>query len=416
MDASAVLPQQTMENVLPILRRSEDTIWAQVEAKRDELFAALQAACRDEGYEALVIKSGPFIQPAWVKVECWIPSADDGKSTRRAWAVIKIHAREFYEHPMEYSVDFHDRGWSRSFTRLVGLDTIDAEMVARFVLGRSKAPSLVPKKVRSFRWQVWRPRNKLNVLAPDWLKVGNLIALVLALALIASAQPAGFLLLLASITAMVELSRRRADVVSSGKPRAEPRQLHRVDSWQVVISGLGGQSALLRTRLLDQLATPPMEGLEARVENIWDWGLDGIVERDQMVMTLRRASVFCQIYAYGDELYVGWDAHLNSAQWVEKRVAAGVDKHTRKLMRVNSVERGNQPLTEYDVIDVNCLAEWTHARLVQLVKRLMAERKIDQEVDFQIIRGDRPKTGETQKTRESIREGIGQLSRLVRTS
>jgi hypothetical protein len=104
-------PSERLQNVLPILKRSNDTIWAQVEAARDELFATMRATCEEEGYEALVIKSGPFIQPAWVKVECWIPSAD-GKVSGRASTVVTIHAREFFRHPIEHSVEVHDRGWS----------------------------------------------------------------------------------------------------------------------------------------------------------------------------------------------------------------------------------------------------------------------------------------------------------------
>jgi hypothetical protein len=416
IDASAAPASPTLQNVLPILKRSEDSIWAQVEAYRDELFAALQQACRDEGYEALLIKSGPFIQPAWVKIECWIPSAD-GKTSGRASALIKIHAKEFHRRTMEFSVEVHDRGWSKTYDRLVGLAPKHADQLARFVLGRGRAPLLARLQVRRYPWQLWRPVNKLNVLGMDWMQVGPWILFLLALLLVAPVPPLGLLLFVAGVAAIIMLKRRRASVLSSGKPRAEPRHLHRVDSWQVVISGLGGEATSLRARLLDALATPPMDGLESRVEKIWDWGLDGIVERDQIVMTLRRGWVFCQIYGYRDELYVGWDAHLNSAQWVETTVATGIDKQTRSLIRVNSVQSGEQPLTDYDIVDLNCLAEWTHARLVQLVQRLMSERDIDQQIDFQIIRGERPKTGETEKPTDQIRRGVGQLGRrLVRTS
>jgi hypothetical protein len=89
-----------------------------LDATRDELFATLRKASRDQGYDALVIKSDPFIQPAWVKIECWIPSAE-GKLSGRAWALIKIHAKEFHRHSMEYSVEVHDRGWSKTYDRLV---------------------------------------------------------------------------------------------------------------------------------------------------------------------------------------------------------------------------------------------------------------------------------------------------------
>ena len=399
-----------LTDVMPMLKRSEDTIWAQVEAARDELFGVMRKACHDEGYDALVIKSGPFVQPAWVKVECWMPSAD-GKVSGRAWAVVKIHAMEFHRHTMEHSVEVHDRGWSKSYERLVGFGERHATQLARFVLGRSSLPPLRALRARSADWQLWRPKNKLDVLGTDWLQFAPYVLFGLGLLLL-FVPLLGILLLAGGAAAIVALKRRRAPVLSSGKPRAEPRQLYPVDSWQTVISGLGGDADTLRARLLDLIATPPMDGFESRVEKIWDWGLDGIVEREQIVMTLRRGWVFCQIYGYRDELYVGWDAHLNSAQWVERTIATGIDKKTHGLIRVNSVEQGNQQLTEYDLVDLNCLAEWTHARIVQLVQRLMEERRIDQEIDFRIIRGERPKTG-AQKQEKSVRE-LGR--RLVRTS
>jgi hypothetical protein len=406
-----------LQDVLPILKRTADSIWAQVEAKRDELFAVLRSVSTQEGYDALVIKSGPFVQPAWVKIECWIPR-EDGKASGRAWAVISIHAKEFHRHTMEYGVDVENRGWSKSYDRLVGFQEDHVARLARFVLGRGSAPMLAPLRVRSRQWQFWRPLNKLDVLATDWMQFAPMILFVLGVILLVPLAPLGLLLLIGGFAAVVALKRRRAHVLSSGKPRAEPRSLHRVDSWQVVVSGLGGQAGTLRSRLLGLIVTAPMEGFESHVEKIWEWGLDGIVERDQVVMTLRRGWVFLQIYDYKDELYVGWDAHLNGGQWVEKTVATGIDKQTHGLIRINTVQRGSQPLTDYDVVDLNCLTEWTHARIVQLVQRLMAERNIDQEIDFKIIRGDRPKTGQQQpKPTDQIRRGVGQLSRrLVRTS
>ncbi len=53
------------------------------------------------------------------------------------------------------------------------------------------------------------------------------------------------------------------------------------------------------------------------------------------------------------------------------------------------VTPGTQLNTEYDVIDLNCLMEWTHAQLVRLLKDLMQEKKIEQEIDFTILRGQR---------------------------
>lgn len=406
-------PPQALQDVLPILKRSQDTIWARVEAARDALFATLRETCEDEGYEALVIKSGPFIQPAWVKVECWIPSAG-GRVSGRAWVVIKIHAKEFHRHPIEHSVEVYDRGWTKSFDRLVGFGDYHAGQLARFVLGRGPMPLLATMRVRDQLWQFWRPMNKLDVLGIDWMRLAPLILVVLGFAAILPVPGLGLLFWIGAGAAVVLLRRRRAPVLSSGKPGAEPRRLHGVDSWQVVISGLGGDAAALRARLLELIETPPMDDFESRVERIWAWGLDGVVEREQVVMTLRRGLVFCQIYGYRDELYVGWTSHVNSGQWVEATVATGIDKQSRTLVRVNTVERGHQPLTEYDLIDLNCLAEWTHARLTQVVQRRMQERKIDQEVDFKIIRGDRPETGEkAEKPADQIKRGVRELGRRL---
>jgi phosphoglycolate phosphatase-like HAD superfamily hydrolase len=38
---------------------------------------------------------------------------------------------------------------------------------------------------------------------------------------------------------------------------------------------------------------------------------------------------------------------------------------------------------------MNCLLEWTHAKLSKLVRELMEEQRIDQEVDFKVLRSER---------------------------
>ena len=44
---------------------------------------------------------------------------------------------------------------------------------------------------------------------------------------------------------------------------------------------------------------------------------------------------------------------------------------------------------EYDLIDLNSLIEIVHRCVTDVLKAMMEEYKIDQEVDFNIIRGDR---------------------------
>ena len=63
---------------------------------------------------------------------------------------------------------------------------------------------------------------------------------------------------------------------------------------------------------------------------------------------------------------------------------------TRPLaVAVSTVVPGTQSISEYDLIDLSCLMEWTHAQLTNLAKRLLEELKIDQEIDFKIVRGER---------------------------
>jgi hypothetical protein len=122
---------------------------------------------------------------------------------------------------------------------------------------------------------------------------------------------------------------------------------------------------------------------------VWYWGLDGKEEREQLVLVAGRGIVFCQIYEYGRDLYVGWDGHLNRGQWVEQTVASGIDKATGNPVGISRVVPGMQPTTEYDLADLSCLMEWTHAQVVKMLKQLIAEKRIDQEIDFSIQRAER---------------------------
>lgn len=354
----AVMPQAmrqsraAAQNALPIVQRTDASIWEQAEKLRDSLFASFEDECRDRGFEAAVLKSREFEQPAWVSVEAWVPSADDGV-TRRRFAGVTIFAKAFHKTKFEYTVVVSDGEWKRSRMHLRKFDRDDVSQLVAFVVGTTPKPPKFKMPWRSNRVDVLR-RNPLGLNAKG------------------AVHP-----------------KRRPVVLSSGKPKAEPRRLVLIDSWQAMISGLGADGDVLRDRFLGVLAASPIADSAYHIEKIWYWGLDGIVEREQIVITLRRGIVFCHIYRYDRELYVGWDAHLNAGQWVEKTVAKGKSRATGEHTTVKSVESGVQRLTEYDLIDVSCLSEWIHNQLVQMVQRLMKERQIDQEIDFKIIRGNR---------------------------
>jgi len=415
-----------LRDVQPILERRPDSIWAHIEQTRDAICDALRKACEREGFDALVIKSPPFVQPAWVKLKCWIPKNPElGRAvTERGSMTVTVEAKEFHRYPLEYSVKLHDRGWSKTYPHLRDFGPTQVDQLVRFLLVRGPKPKLDALQLRTTPLEIWKPANQVNVLRTDWLKLIPSVLIWWGIALIAllplgemsTLGTLGLLVLAGAGGALYVLSKRRTVVLSSGKPIAEPRELSGVDSWQTVVSGLGPDGKLLRERLLMVLQNQPMAGLQSRVEVIWHWGLDGKVEREQIVVTFRRAILFCQIYQYGQELYVGWDAHLNHGHWVEKTVVTGIHKVSGELTRVNTVRSDWKQFSEYDVTDVNCLVEWTHAKLVRLVKRLMEERKIDQEIDFKILRGERQSLTKPQQTGQGAQQAAQQAARkLVRT-
>jgi hypothetical protein len=199
----------------------------------------------------------------------------------------------------------------------------------------------------------------------------------------------GLLFASAGIVGLVTASRAPRTIRSAGKPMAEPRILYSLDSWQTVIFGAGDDSALILQRLLAHFAGADQTRFAFATERVWYWGLDGKTERDQLVLRYGRALVFCQVHPYGSDLYVGWNAQMNLGTWKEKPLRAGVDAETGERVTLMTVEHAVQPTNAYDLTDLNCLTEWTHAQIVSVLKHYLKEREIDQEIDFSIIRGER---------------------------
>src|SRR5262249_52255699 len=171
---------------------------------------------------------------------------------------------------------------------------------------------------------------------------------------------------------------RPTAVRSSGKSEREPRTLVLYDSWQAVLFGAAGSVPIMRTRFDAILRDAPIRGFKSSVENIQYRALDSVEERDQIVLTAGRGIIYCQLYEFGADLYVGWQSFLNRGRWIESPVSKGIDRATGKRVEVKTVVPGTQALSEYDVMDLNCLTEWTHAQLVSLTRQLMKELQIDQ--------------------------------------
>jgi hypothetical protein len=74
---------------------------------------------------------------------------------------------------------------------------------------------------------------------------------------------------------------------------------------------------------------------------------------------------------------------------------------------------GTQPTSEYDLSDLSCLMEWTHAQIVKLLKQIIAEKKIDQEIDFKIQRAERQQVAASGAAAASDWAGVTEKVRRV---
>jgi len=401
-----------MIDARPLIERRKDSIWSQAEEIRDSLYEALVKICANEGIDALILKSNPYVHPPWVKFECWLPK-QDRYTTERAEATIYIKEKPFHRYQFEYKIVLEDRGKSEEVDRLKKFTGEELRTLIRYLLRRGKSPNFNHLQLTDKPGKFWLEKNKIDVLRPSYTTFLFWALLVaLALELVADTPFPGLLVVPVIIAIVWQLRHQPKFVLSAGKPVAEPRNLRRVDSWQTVIFGLGDECENVRARFLSKINSGSFGNYRIDCEKIWYWGLDGKEEREQIVLCMNRSLLFCQIQKYQNDLYVSWSANLNIAQWVEQTIATGRSKTTGELTSINSVTSGIQKVTEYDVSDVNCLSEAVHAQLVKIIKEIMQEKKLDQEIDFKIIRGERQ--GLTENITDPVKSSVGSMKNMIK--
>ena len=190
---------------------------------------------------------------------------------------------------------------------------------------------------------------------------------------------------LAVVVAILNHYRRRL-IWSSGRPPAEPRILLRMDSWQALLIGLGTERDASHDAVVTELRSNADASWSIVDERIWYWGVDGKEERQQTVVSFRSALAFLHFNAYGSDLYVAWDAHINRGTWTEKSVGSGTSVETGALCEVHTIAPAHRLVSEYDVSDANCVLERVHAVITRVLRRKLAEHRLDQEIDFTIVR------------------------------
>ena len=206
---------------------------------------------------------------------------------------------------------------------------------------------------------------------------------------------------LAVLVWILNIYRRRL-IWTTGRPEADPRIVVRMDSWQALLIGLGSERDAVHDAVVAELQSNADASWSVAEERIWHWGLDGKEERQQTVVSFRSALAFLHFTAYGSDLYVAWDAHINRGTWTEKPVGRGTSVETGALCEVHTIAPAQRTISEYDVSDANCVLERVHAVVTRVLRRKLAEHRLDQEIDFSIVREQR--AGITGEERDKHRE------------
>jgi hypothetical protein len=364
--------------------RNVQCVGARVDGVRRDIDAAFKKACIELGIAAYVGRSNSFEFPAKVLFEAWIPQDSARDLTERVWARVTIEPKPYHLFDIEYHVEIQNRGRKKNWGRYGAFRQNDAVAIVAHLVFKKEKPKL-SLRIHDSTLLCWLLARKKNEL--DATKKWDVDSICLSLVGL------GFI---------VELAPKA--VRAAGKPEKEPRFLTHYDSWQAVVSGAGRSRSILQDRFIAILHNAPIKEMRHYVERIQYRALEMIEERDQLVLTARRGIMYCQIYEFGNDLYVGWQSFLNRGTWIEQTIAHGVDRQSLKRVEVKTVVPGTKPLSEYDLMDLNCLTEWIHAQIVSLTKQIMAELQIDQEIDFKIVRGERGQLEAREKEKERSRD------------
>ena len=162
----------------PVLVRSAG-VFTQAEQERERIFRFAEGFLRQQGVRALTLQSSQNIHPCWVKVECWLPRGDR-MVTDRCSVTIAIVPAPFHRFELLYTITLVDREKSKVYPAMNRLGEEDLSEILLFLLRKRGKPSLSHLMLRRFGWELWKPKNKLDILARDWFGGAPGILIVVA--------------------------------------------------------------------------------------------------------------------------------------------------------------------------------------------------------------------------------------------
>jgi Sec-independent protein translocase protein TatA len=402
--------------VFSAIPRNETNSVSHAERARDDIYDQFSNALKQTKVKGEIYKSPPYNDSIWVVVQIQDPVQGSENLSLRASAEVIITPLDFRSFDHKLTITLKDGRKQKRHRTIVEFGNENAVAVCQYLAGQTGRLTVKFKKYRVFPWQLWRPKNKLAGVKriynfPAYVAIGGLLLMGIHVLGIP-------IFLIGSIWWVIEwYNRRNVLSLTTGKPPQEPRTLLRLDSWQTVLYDIVPYAEEFKNQIREKLIAGAELGsaergeqsarVEVSTEHIWHQGVDGKVEREQLVVQLRRAIGFVHVYTYGGDLYVGWDAHLNGGSWVEKNLGEFWHQRSGKKAQVYGIQPDWHTPNEYDITDTNFLLEMIHSVVTKVIKQALAEHKIDQEIDFSIVRegrtglagSDKPGGKKSQKSR-----------------
>jgi len=377
-----------MKDLRPIIVRNSNNGLSKAEEIRDNIYNLFDKISNEENIKILKLKSPPFTSPPWIRIETWIYHKSDSFLSLRTTALFTINSKDYHRFPIEIDLEIKNDKRTRIWKSITKFDYSDAKEVLNYLLYKKEKPNFKFSRCRSgLLIRFWLPRNKSTRIGIDPISVGSQISFIIGFATMS--YGIGFLFILIGAIMIYSSNKRSHYILCSGKPMQEPRRLTRLDSWQTIIKDLGSEQETIISDIIKDLRKVTKESFVVEKEKIWHWGIDGKEERVQLVVRFRRGITFIHVFSYGNDLFVGWDAHVNCGEWVENTIASGYDNTTEQICSINTISSGWHAPNEYDINDTNYLLERVHLAVTKVIKIKLAEHKIDQEIDFKILREQR---------------------------
>jgi hypothetical protein len=395
----------------PMRQTSDHTSWDKTVTLRDEFAAEVKSVLEGRKIDAAVFVSSNGEYPPWVRLEAWLPGNSEApitaESRERAELVFVIDAKPYHEHDVVVSAKM-----ARGRTRIDVDGRPDfpveaAEEWVLYALDRGPKPkNYTPIKDTMLRAIPFvrgphsnRLLKKYRTRFTGAMALAALSLIVIFFAFVGIAQstddpdvePPYFALLALGLVGLVGgalwVKFRQRAVSVTEQSESPPRSLGLVDSWHAVVAELGIDFANIKKRLVVAIEGDASPGAVCQIEAYTHRAPNGYEQRERLVVFKDQGMVQIHIYQFGRDLFVGWYAYLNWAQWGETG-PVGVKILNRREVEYRDLRPAGYVPNQFDLIDLSSLSEFVHRRLEREIKGMMKERDIDQEVDFKVIRGD----------------------------